>query len=501
MYRFSKFCGCAFILGIAALLAPAQTEQIGREVAIPEHLQNGQEFQISLTALLEFGKQLFTANWTVQEGQGRPLAKGVGTPAPLSDPGSPLVFPRNFNRLSAPDANSCAGCHNAPVTGGAGDIVANVFVLGQRFDSVTMDHSDTLVTRGAVDESGDFITVLNFADSRATPGMFGSGYVELLAREITTDLRAIESTILPGQSAALVSKGIYFGRLARRADGAWDTSGVTGLPPQALISTRPSNPPSLIVQPWHQSGNAVSLRQFTINAFNQHHGIQAEERFGNGVDQDGDGFINELTEADITAAVLFQAAMAVPGRVIPENPVLQSAIVNGERLFAKIGCATCHIPSLPLKNWMYTEPNPYNPPGNLRPGDAPAFTMDLTDPRLPHPRLRPVNGVIYVPAYTDFKLHDICSGADDPNAEAIDQNQPAGSQAFFIGNRRFLTKRLWNVGSSPNHFHHGKFTTIRESILAHAGEAEDTRSNFVSLSPYDQGSIIEFLKTLKVLLR
>ena len=112
-----------------------------------------------------------------------------------------------------------------------------------------------------------------------------------------------------------------------------------------------------------------------------------------------------------------------------------------------------------------------------------------------------MNGVIHVPAYTDFKLHDICSGPDDPNAEAIDQNQPAGSPAFFTGNRRFLTKRLWNVGSSPNHFHHGKFTTIRESILAHAGEAEDTRSNFVSLSPYDQGSIIEFLKTLRVLTR
>jgi CxxC motif-containing protein (DUF1111 family) len=227
--------------------------------------------------------------------------------------------------------------------------------------------------------------------------------------------------------------------------------------------------------------------------------MQAEERFGNGVDQDGDGFINELTQADVTAAVLFQAAMAVPGRVIPGDPVLQSAIVNGEKLFAKIGCATCHIPSLPLKNWIYTEPNPYNPPGNLRAGDGPTFTMDLTDPRLPHPRLRPVNGVIHVPAYTDFKLHDICSGADDPNAEALDQNQPAGSEAFFAGNRRFLTKRLWSVGSSPNHFHHGKFTTIRESILAHAGEAEDTRNDFGNLSPYDQGSIIEFLKTLKVL--
>jgi hypothetical protein len=499
MHFWKRYYGYILSVWAGILLAHAQTSQIGREVAIQQHLRNGQEFEISLATLLNFGKQIFAANWTVQEGQGRPLAKGVGTPTPLSDPVSPLVFPRNFNRISAPDANSCAGCHNVPVTGGAGDIVANVFVLGQRFDSITMDHSDTVATRGAVDESGKFVDTLNVANSRATPGMFGSGYLELLAREITADLRAIESTIGLGQSAVLISKGIRFGRLARKSDNSWDTSGVTGLPPQTLASSGANIPPSLILQPWHQVGNVVSLRQFTTNAFHHHHGMQAEERFGSGVDQDGDGVADELTRADITAATLFQAAMAVPGRVIPDDPALQSAVLNGEILFEKIGCTGCHIPDLPLNNWIYTEPSPYNPAGNLRVGDGPIFTMDLTDRTLPRPRLIPTNGVIHVRAYTDFKLHDICSGPDDPNVEVINQNQPAGSPGFFAGNRYFLTKRLWNVGSSPNHFHHGKFTTIRESILAHAGEAQLSRSTFTNLSSYDQGSIIEFLKTLKVL--
>jgi hypothetical protein len=193
------------------------------------------------------------------------------------------------------------------------------------------------------------------------------------------------------------------------------------------------------------------------------------------------------------------AFMAPPGRVIPDDPALQSAILNGEALFARIGCASCHIPSLPLNNWMYTEPNPYNPAGNLRLGDVPTFTMDLTDRGLPRPRLIPVNGVIQVAAFTDFKLHNICSGPGDPNMEAIDQNQPAGSPGFFGGNQYFVTKRLWSAGSSPNHFHHGKFTTIRESILAHAGEAQLSQAHFTNLNSYDQGSVIEFLKSLKVL--
>jgi hypothetical protein len=30
----------------------------------------------------------------------------------------------------------------------------------------------------------------------------------------------------------------------------------------------------------HQAANVVSLREFTNNAFNQHHGMQSTERFG-----------------------------------------------------------------------------------------------------------------------------------------------------------------------------------------------------------------------------
>ena len=78
--------------------------------------------------------------WTVQEGAGRPLSKGTGER--LSNPASPLVFPRNFNRISAPDAELLLRMPWAPRMGSGGDIVANVFVLGQRFDFATFDALD-----------------------------------------------------------------------------------------------------------------------------------------------------------------------------------------------------------------------------------------------------------------------------------------------------------------------------------------------------------------------
>jgi CxxC motif-containing protein (DUF1111 family) len=106
---------------------------------------------------------------------------------------------------------------------------------------------------------------------------------------------------------------------------------------------------------------------------------------------------------------------------------------------------------------------------------------------------------VMVPAFTDLKLHDITTGANDPNAEAIDQNEPPGSPEFFAGNRKFITKKLWGFANSGPYMHHGKFTTIREAVLGHAGEALFSRMEFQSLSPYDQGCVIEFLKTLQVL--
>ena len=488
--------GLAFAL---TLFAKAPHGKIGEEVAIPVHLQDGEEFRVSIRELVTYGRQLFDAMWTSQEGAGRPLTKGTG--APLSDPSDPLSFPRNFNRVSGPDTNSCSGCHSKPSIGGGGDIVDNVFVLGQRFDFATFNALDGLFTKGETDELGRSTNLQSIANSRKTIGMFGSGFIEMLARQITADLQKERDSIVPGQTRALTSKGISFGSLRRKLDGSWDTSHIEGLPAPSLASIGASNPPSLIIRPFHQAGNVISLRQFTNNAFNHHHGIQSEERFGIGVDADGDGFVNELTRADVTAVTVFQATLPVPGQVISDDPEFEKAAKLGEERFAQIGCASCHIRALPLDNkgWIYTEPNPYNPAGNLRVGEAPTVAIDLTSDELPGPRLKPVNGVVWVPAFTDFKLHDITAGPNDPNREPLDMNQPAGSAGFFAGNGKFLTRKLWGIANQHSFGHHGLYTTMREAVVAHAGEALGSRTQFQSLSPFEQDCVIEFLKSLQIL--
>lgn len=254
----------------AVLVSFAQDRsEIGREVAIPRHLQDGEEFTVPMRNLINYGSRLFTAKFTTEEGAGRPMSKGTGNP--ISDPSSPLLFPRNFDRISSPEANACSGCHNAPAAGGGGDRVTEVFVLAQRFDHLTFDHDDLMPMRGAADESGKFVTMDNATNDRKTIGMNGSGFIEMLARQMTADLQAERDSAPRGSSVGLITKGVSFGALTHNVDGTWDVSKVEGLVAPSLATKR-TTPPSLVIRPFHQAsntslcGNLVPMRSTIIMA-------------------------------------------------------------------------------------------------------------------------------------------------------------------------------------------------------------------------------------------
>lgn len=496
-----------------ALHGSPEGAALGSEAAVRRHLADGEEQRLSVRELIEHGRALFVANWTTAEGQGRPLSNGEGEP--LADPSSPLTFPRDLNRVSGPDTASCSHCHNTPLVGGGGDVAMGVFVLGERFDFVTFERDDHVIKRGTLDERGQPATLQSVGNFRKVVGMSGSGFVEMLSRQMTSELRAQAAACARGATCALSSKGVSFGSLTHRPDGTWETSQVFGLPAPSLASSGTAAP-SLIIRPFSQAGAAVSLRDFTNGAFNRHQGMQSEERFGHDVDADGDGVTNELTRADLTAVSMFEATLPVPGRVIPSDPTAAAAVAQGEALFGSSGCATCHVPALPLDDhgWIYSEPNPFNPAGDLRPSDGVApVSVNLMQRSLPGPHLKAEHGVVMVPAYTDLRLHDITSGLPscasnpqliasggcDGGAEPLDQNAVRNSPAFFAGNHKFITRKLWGIANQHTFGPQGQFTTMRDAILAHRGEASSSQRAFQSLAAGQQAALVEFLKSLQIL--
>jgi hypothetical protein len=421
-------------------------------------IENG---QVSFSQIVTQGRMLFTVMFNRFDGQGRPTTTADALPRPAIFPG--------MTRVAGPEAHSCAACHNQPRAGGAGDFATNVFLMP---DSVT--------------PTKDSVSPM-FSNERRTISIYGAGPIEMLAREMTYDLREIKNAAInraflsaTDVTARLVTKGIDFGSIVAHRDGTLDTTGVRGISPD------------LVVRPFHQDGEAVSIRSFTNDAMNQHLGIQSQERFGIDVDADGDGVVNELTVGDMTAISLFLAQLGTPGRVIPNDPAHGQAAQDGEAFFNTIGCTDCHVPTMKLNNAMFTEPNPFNPEWKLPVIVATPVGFDTTkDGELP--RLESTgDGGAMIHAYTDLKRHNLCDAVDHFFCNEMVQQQG-------IAINTFLTRKLWDVGNTAPYGHRGDLSTLSEAIEHHAGEARPSMENYMKLSSYGRAAVIEFLKALQIL--
>jgi len=441
-----------------------KTTAIGAIKELPEGLLNHEQLQ----KLVQTGEQLFIAKFTKLDGAGRPKASQASIPTKRRNSAT-----QAFARTSGPDSNGCSSCHNDPVAGGAGDFVTTVFAA-PGFVNVDFDTTDP-----------------QFSNERGTNHVFGAGLVELLAREMTTDLTklrldALKAARSSGQpvAIALITKGVSFGELTAFSDGQVDLEKVTGIDAD------------LIVRPFSQKGVVNSLRRFTLNALNHHHGMQGTERFGprwTGEDDfDGDGVRVEISPADVSALVAWQATRKAPSTSTPTNPAWQEAAKSGKVLFDDLGCNTCHISALPLKSLVFSDPGELDGSGTLGSSEVrqPA-SYDLGQFEWAKNLARNDSGEILVPLFGDLKRHQMTD-------ETIEQLGNELLSHAFVDRTIFITSELWGAGSTAPYGHRNDFTTLNEVILAHGGEARQSRDKYGEASDQQRSSIIAFLKTLVI---
>ncbi|MEC8749876.1 MAG: di-heme oxidoredictase family protein [Chloroflexota bacterium] len=459
------FILCSFV-AINCVSSEEEIISLGEGPMIKNHFDQNKINDYDLEEIIEHGEFLFKVSFNELDGLGRPETSGTTKTRPRRE------SPQNFNRISGPDANACVACHNLPRIGGGGDNSNNVFGLASDIDFATLE--------GSVGSEDDSSSVLDITNERNTIGVFGSGLVELLSREITSDLLNIveKSKKLSIDKnkvikADLESKGINYGYIEVHPNGFVDRSNVDGIDSD------------LILRPFIQKGVIGTLRDFSNISMNHHHGMQSEELAGLNSDLDRDGIVNELTEGDITAVTIFQATLDFPDNIFSENEEIKSAQLKGKEIFNNIGCASCHMPTLPLKSLMFVEPGPLNTEISTTIVESKkTLVVNLEDyvSKLD----KDEDGNYLIPIWSDLKRHDMGSKLD--NERPLQKGVPTNY---------WLTKKLWGFYSEPPFLHHGRANLLNDVIEMHQGDAKISSDAYFELDSSEQQYLIEFLKSFK----
>lgn len=415
------------------------------------------------------GRQLFQRKFTRAQGVGPLFGDGLGNIEVDLAIGAGL-------------ADSCASCHGRP--------------------------------RGAAGFGGDVVTR---PDSRDAPHLFGLGLKEMLADEITQDLRAIRQQAINeaknGGSNKTVtkqlnSKGINYGTISATRKGnnfSVDTSGVRG------VNT------DLRVRPFFAQGGTISIREFFVGAFNAEMGLQSVDpdlkaaHDGARVvtpsgmvldgstdtieapptasatdDADSDGIANEIPTSVVDHMEFYLLNYFKPG--IGEQTPQSTA---GLQKFKQIGCAQCHVQDLQIlrDRRVADVETVYDPANGIFNGlfATASARFAATDDGSGHPTLkRPALQPFLVKnIFTDFKRHDL-----GPNFWERNYN---GSMQ-----KEFLTTPLWGVGTTSPYGHDGRSVNLKQAILRHGGEAQAARDAFAALSSQDEANLLIFLSTLVI---
>lgn len=371
------------------------------------------------------------------------------------------------------DASSCRGCH---------------FVGGP-------DGSGALTQVGLLRGDGRHLSSVSV---REAPHIMGVGYLTLAARDLEALLqRQVTIARLNAEggepfSVSLEVDGIDFGRITANPDGTLDTAEVRGVSPD------------LIIRPFGHKGRHPDLVALSEEALHVHHGMQTASYIETRLDDletwlgphgrfdpDGDGVQLEATEAQAVLLASYMSMLGVPTFAPPADPELALIWSRGRATFDAVGCADCHRPRLFLQDLEAR----FTGRGE-RPFEV---SFDLSEAgQEPQPRrldFSPdeddrVRGGVPIFPFTDLRRHDMGPAL----AEPVDEALPDG--ADVIPGSVWLTRPLWGLADTAPYLHDGRAPTVHDAILAHGGDAADSRAAYVALDAEAQGALRVFLMSL-----
>lgn len=193
-------------------------------------------------------------------------------------------------------------------------------------------------------------------------------------------------------------------------------------------------------------------------------------------DPDRDGFVEEITEGDLDAVEWYLLNHPAPTR----GPRTRM-VAKGEKVFARIGCASCHTPDWATPSGdrrLFNLQVGFDRKSGRLQGKLVMLADKVGDRWVPRQGPVEVKGL-----YSDLKYHYM--GSD------FEQVQFDGSVV-----RLWRTVPLWGVGSTAPYGHDGACLDLDSVIRRHGGEGHASRNKYSKLGASDRRAVIEFLQSL-----
>jgi CxxC motif-containing protein (DUF1111 family) len=443
----------------------------------------------------------------------------------FSDPTRRQADQKNFEEIEhiAPDglgplynAQSCRECHQTPVTGAASQVmelrVGHLDVHGQfQNPEIPINHGAeiikdrTLVNDRAIcpeiqERVPDTETVRT---TRVATNTLGDGYVEAIADETLLNIRKQQCKASRGKICGQAVKVLVpesegkdrIGRLGWKDQHAsllafagdaylnemgitnrLQTTEVTTICNPPVTTTIPNSDPTKITEP-----NSLP-----------------------------DPTDNNLEDIDHFAS--FMRSLKAPAR--DATAAATPEVQRGAQLFAKVGCASCHVETI------VTGKSPAAPGG-------PGLHPDALENKTIH-------------AYSDFLLHDVGTGdgipialiehfgrervekrmreleasrateaAQRPKGKAEDECSESYQTAVLEGEKhpdllrdtlcarnKIRTAPLWGLRLRSRLMHDGASVELSDAIRRHQKEAEEVSERFSKLKPAEKKALLAFLQSL-----
>lgn len=327
------------------------------------------------------------------------------------------LFDKDFRRadgLGAPEmnANSCRACHQDPVMGGAGALELNVTRFARDhlgagpFENLPGGQTLGKLRPPHVAWREEAAAAADCFEQRQTPSLLGDGLIDAIP----------EAAILANEDP-----------LDANADG------IRGVARRIAINGAQE------IGRFGWKAQVPRLADFVRDAMFNELGITTSD--------DGRGFAGlqdadevpdpELNDAQVANLHAFMASLPAPQRGGSNDP----RVALGEQIFTEVGCAKCHVPSLP---------------GAAGP----------------------------VPLFSNLLLHHVMPAGYRGMAE------PGAAAGFF------RTPPLWGIKDTAPYMHDGRAENLRAAILMHFGEADGVRVAFLARAAEEQDAVILFLKDL-----